>query len=1036
MNVAHLNPSTLALLTIMRYLLCLAFCLSVLPLDAKEIDFNRDIRPILSDKCVFCHGPDKEQRQADLRLDTGAGAFADLGDRAAIVPGDPEASELVKRITSTDEFEQMPPPDSKRSLSDDEKQLLIDWIKQGAEYQQHWSLIKPERPQLPPVKNPGWPKNAIDRFILRRLEAEGIPPSPPADKETLIRRVTLDLTGLPPTLEEIDAFLNDDSPSAYEKVVDRLLTSPRYGEHMAATWLDVARYSDSNGYQQERTRTMWPWRDWVIRAFNQNMPFDQFTIEQLAGDLLENPTRDQLVATGFNRNHMLNGEGGRIAEESRVNYVIDRVNTTSTTWLGLTMACCQCHDHKYDPLTQIEFYQFYDYFNHIDETGRVDAGGNANPVLDLPTESQLEREQQLRQQIADLQQSRQELMTPEKILAWETQLQKKLAKQESQSTWKTLIPQQFVSRNGQDHEIKTDGSIFLSGKNPDKDVYEVTTTISVSSLAGIRVEALHHDSFTNGGLARSDSGNFVLTGVEFVITQPDGEKLTPKIASAKAEFEQGNLTIEKAYDGNPATGWAVNNPGNMKLDRSAMFLFEKPVAVKEGATLTTTLKFESPHKFHQMNWFRLDATSDVDPALEEEESIPRQVIDALALEASERSDDLKKAVRDYYAKSAEEVVKFDQQIAKSKTDLNNHLKSYLETMVMRERKEPRETYRLQRGVWDNPDKSRQLAGNVPAVLPPVSSEAPSNRLTLARWLVSRENPLTARVTINRFWQQVFGTGLVKTVEDFGTQGESPSHPDLLDWLAVEFMESGWDIKHMMKLIVMSSTYRQSSKVTPEQVNRDPYNRLLARAPRYRLSSLALRDQALFLSGLLHEELGGDPVKPYQPEGVWLEMTLGKIKYEQDHGDDLYRRSIYIFWRRSVGPTMLFDSSARQVCTVKQSRTNTPLHALTLMNDITYVEAARKMAERVMPEGGETDQARLNYAFRLATSRHPTEQEQAALMSTLESVRQKLGSDENAVNELLSVGESPVDEQFDRAELAAYAATMNVILNLDEVLTRE
>lgn len=1020
----------------MRYLLCLTLCGLIAPVEAKEIDFNRDIRPILSDKCVFCHGPDKEQRQADLRLDTREGAFADLGERAAIVPGKPAESELVKRINSTDEFEQMPPPDSKRSLSKDEKQLLTDWIKQGAEYQQHWSLITPARPEPPSVTQTSWPKNEIDKFILNRLEAEGMHPSPRADKTTLIRRVTLDLTGLPPTLKEIDSFLKDDSPAAYEKVVDRLLASPRYGEHMAATWLDVARYSDSNGYQQERTRTMWPWRDWVIRAFNQNMPFDQFTVEQLAGDLLENPTRDQLIATGFNRNHMLNGEGGRIAEESRVNYVIDRVNTTSTTWLGLTMACCQCHDHKYDPVTQVEFYQFYDYFNHIDETGRVDAGGNAKPILDLPTASQSEREQQLRQQVGDLQKRRHELMTPEKILAWETQLQAKIGQEENQSPWKTLTPLQFVSKNGQDHEIKPDGSVFLSGKNPAKDVYKVTTKIPVSNLAGIRVEALHHDSFTNGGLARSDSGNFVLTDVGFVITQPNGEKLTPKIASAKAEFEQGSLTIEKAYDGNPATGWAVNNPSNMKIDRSAMFLFEKPVPLEEGATLTATLKFESPHKFHQMNWFRLDATSRSEPGLEDEGEIPRNVLAALAIEPSERSKELNKAVREYFATTAEEVVNLDQQITKTKTDLDNHRKNYLETMVMRERKDPRETYRLQRGVWDNPDKSQQLAGNVPAVLPPIPPEAPSNRLTLARWLVSRDNPLTARVTINRFWQQIFGTGLVKTVEDFGTQGDLPSHPELLDWLAVEFMESGWDVKHLMKLIVMSATYQQSSKVTPEQVNRDPYNRLLARGPRYRQSSLALRDQALFLSGLLHEKLGGEPVKPYQPEGVWLEMTLGKIKYEQDHGEDLYRRSIYIFWRRSVGPTMLFDSSARQVCTVKQSRTNTPLHALTMMNETAYVEAARKMAERVMHEGGKDDQSRLNYAFRLATSRHPSDQEQAALVKTLITVRQKLDDDQNAVDELLSVGESPVDEQFDRTELASYAATMNVILNLDEVLTRE
>ncbi|MDC0273315.1 PSD1 and planctomycete cytochrome C domain-containing protein [Planctomycetaceae bacterium] len=1007
-----------------------------MPIAAQEIDFNRDIRPILSDKCVFCHGPDKEKRQAVLRLDTQAGSLADLGGYAAIKPGDPDASALVKRILSTDEFEQMPPPDSKRSLSKEEKQLLIEWIKQGAIYQQHWSLVKPERPQLPKIDDQGWPENSIDHFILKKLTEREMLPSAHAERETLIRRVTLDLTGLPPTLEEVDTFLKDDSPNAYERVVDRLLKSPRYGEHMAATWLDVARYSDSNGYQQERTRTMWPWRDWVIRAFNENMPFDQFTIDQLAGDLLENPTRDQFVATGFNRNHMLNGEGGRIAEESRVNYVIDRVNTTSTTWLGLTMACCQCHDHKYDPITQVEFYQFYDYFNHIDETGRVDAGGNANPVLDLPTEPQLHREQELKQKVADLQSQRKNLFAAAKILAWEDRLRESIAADETPQVWQPLTPEQFRSQNKQTHEFKPDGSIFLSGKNPAKDVYEIQYPLAEGHLTGLRIDALHHDSFTNGGLARSDSGNFVLTDVSFKLTSSDGSEVSPKITSAKADFEQGSLTIEKAYDGNPNTGWAVNNPGKMKNDRSAMFLFESPVAVADKTTFKVSLKFESPHAFHQMNWFRLSASSITKPTLDGKNEIPAEVLAAFKMPPADRTAELKKALNEYYAKNANEVVALDQQIEKTKTSLTNHVKSYLETMVMKELEKPRETYRLQRGAWDNPDKSVRLAGGIPSVLPAMPENATPNRLALARWLVSRDNPLTARVTINRFWQQFFGAGLVKTVEDFGTQGESPSHPELLDWLAVEMMESGWDLKHMVKLIVMSATYQQSSKVTPKQLEFDPYNRFLGRGPRYRLSSLALRDQALFLSGLLHEQEGGKPVKPYQPEGVWLDMTLGKIKYEQDHGDDLYRRSIYIFWRRSVGPTMLFDSTARQVCTVKQSRTNTPLHALTMMNETAYLEAARNMAARVIKEGGDNDLARLGYAFRLATSRQPTEKEQEALVQALNQVRKKMEQDEKAVEQLLAIGESPVGENIDRTELAAYAAMMNLILNLDEVLTRE
>ncbi len=758
------------------------------------IDFDRHIRPILSDACYACHGPDKNARESNLRLDTRAGAFADLGGYRAIVPGRPEKSELIRRLESDDENEKMPPPAAHQKITPGQIELIRKWIAAGADWREHWSLIPPQRMPPPGVKHNAWPRNAIDAFILARLEREGLSPSPPARNETLLRRVTLDLTGLPPTLRELEAFLADDSPDAYEKVVDRLLASPRYGEHFALEWLDAARYSDSNGYQQERTRTLWPWRDWVARAFNSNMPYDQFTVEQLAGDLLPNPTTEQLVATGFHRNHMLNGEGGRIAEESRVEYVVDRVETTGTVWLGLTAGCARCHDHKFDPLTQKEFYGLYALFNSIDETGSVDRGGNANPVLPLPT--------------PDEQARRKKLETERKALEQE-----------------------------------------LKGAN-----------------------------------------------------------------------EEQKKDIQKQLDQN-------------------------------------------------------------------------------------------------------------------KKSLDGLNKSVLETMIMRERKDPRQTYRLKRGQWDQPDKSEEIPPGVPACFPPLPNEAPRNRLALAKWLVAPNHPLTARVAVNRAWQHFFGTGLVKTAEDFGTQGERPSHPELMDWLATEFAGQ-WDLKALHRLIVTSAAYRQSSHVTPKLQERDPENRLLARGPRFRLSSLALRDQALFLSGLFVEKQGGPPVKPYQPTGVWLDLTLGKIKYEQDHGDKLYRRSLYTFWRRSVGPTMFFDTPARQVCTVRQARTNTPLHALTLMDDITYLEAARLFAERLFNEAGDTPEDRLSWAFRLATSRYPTDKELKTLLSILETVRGKYQKDPTAAKQLLEVGEAPRDSSLNETELAAYTAVVNVILNLDEVLTKE
>jgi hypothetical protein len=791
--------------------------------QARPLAFNRDVRPILSDNCFACHGPDRSKRKARLRLDTPEG-----GQRV-VVPGSPRKSELIRRITATGRTH-MPPRKSGRQLTAKQVEVLTRWVEQGAQWEPHWAYVAPKRPDVPEVKDSAWVRNPVDRFILARLEAEGLRPSPEAARTTLIRRVTLDLTGVPPTPEEVDAFLNDRSPDAYERVVDRLLASPRYGERMALDWLDVARYADSNGYQQDLTRTLWPWRDWVIAAFNANMPFDQFTVEQIAGDLLPNATTRQKIATGFNRNHMLNGEGGRIPEESRVDYVVDRVDTTATVWLGLTLGCARCHDHKFDPFTQKDYYSLFAYFNNVAETGAVDRGGNANPVLRLITPQQTRQIEQAQKRVREL-----------------------------------------------ERELK---GVFSRPRPTPADAHRA------------------------------------------------------------------------------AVGALLRTPGPL-------------------AALTSPA------------WTAAD---------------------------SARGKDMRR------------------RLAKANGELSKLNRSVLEVMVMQERPTPRPTHVLIRGAYDK--YGEKVSPGVPQKLAPLPKGAPANRLGLARWLVSPANPLTARVAVNRAWQMLFGTGLVKTAEDFGVQGEPPSHPELLDWLATEFVRGGWDVKALHRLLVTSATYRQSSKLTPLLRERDAENRLLARGPRFRLSSHAIRDQALALSGLLVERLGGPPVRPYQPPGIWEEMSFGYIHYVQDHGPNLYRRSLYTFWRRTVGPPNLFDTPARQVCVVRPTRTNTPLQALVTLNDVTYAEAARVLAQRVMTRGGTTPEQRVDYTFRLATARHPTPRETSVLLNAYRRLLGQYQADRAAARKLVSAGEAPRDPNLDVSELAAYTGLATLVLNLDEALTKE
>ncbi|MCE9563566.1 MAG: PSD1 and planctomycete cytochrome C domain-containing protein [Planctomycetes bacterium] len=873
-------------------ILCIVALTSPVTAADPKVDFARDVLPILSDKCFQCHGPDEKARKADLRLDLKEEALK----APVIVAGKADASELVERLAPADPAELMPPVKSNKKLSAAEIATLKAWINQGAAWGQHWAFVKPERPKVPTINNPQFTiNNPIDAFIAQRLIREKLSQSPPAEKERLIRRVTLDLTGLPPTLEEVDAFLKDDSPQAYEKVVDRLLGSPRYGERMAWDWLDAARYADSNGYQGDGERTMWPWRDWVIRAFNDNMPYDRFTVEQLAGDLLPNPTKEQILATGFNRNHMINGEGGRIAEENRVEYVFDQAETTGTIWLGLTFTCSRCHDHKFDPISKRDYYSLFAYFNQSPVNG---GGGNGQtpPVIDFASPEQEKK------------------------------------RKEAQAAYDTLV---------------------------------------------IRI-----------------------------------------------------VPIER------------------KLREAGM------VKNKEGKYETT---------------------------------LPQLIESALRKGPNDRADQNYDELIKHFKDKEPEYVALLPNLRKAKQARDAAAQGVPKVMVMAELPAPRETFMFTRGDYQKKEgkvvpgtptfgkaeggrqKGDAAFGSVlgfSAFRLPPSAFPRENRLDLARWIVSPENPLTARVTVNRLWQTFFGIGLVKTTEDFGVQSERPSHPELLDWLAVEFQnptpnplpqgERGlnpappsfpgkgvggvgspqpWDVKHMVRLMVTSAAYRQSSVVTPELRERDPDNRLLARGARHRLPAWMIRDQALAASGLLTSTIGGPAVKPYQPAGIWEEATFGNKRYQQDKGDALYRRSLYVFWRRIVGPTMFFDAASRQTCSVKGTTTNTPLHALATLNDITYVEAARALAQLAMEKGGATDAERVAFAFRRVTARKPTDTQVKILVAGVEKQRVLFAEDKAAAATLLKTGDSPRNEKLDATDHAALTVVCSLILNLDEVLNK-
>ncbi|MCY3722147.1 MAG: PSD1 and planctomycete cytochrome C domain-containing protein [Candidatus Poribacteria bacterium] len=1258
--------------------LLVCFCLAVLGLPTASaehhetpqtpLNYNLDIRPILSDNCYACHGPDAKSRQANLRIDTKAGAFSEPSGYPVIVPGKPEESELHIRVTSNDDNYRMPPAGFNKTLTPEQIEAITQWIQEGAKWEEHWAFTTPVRPTPPAVEDGAWVRNPIDAFILSRLEKEGLHPANEADKRTLIRRLSLDLTGLPPTREEIHQFLADDSPEAYEKVIDAFMAKPEYGEHFGRFWLDVARYGDTHGLHLDNYREMWPYRDWVIEAFNQNMPFDQFTIEQLAGDLLPEPTLDQKIATGFNRCHVTTSEGGSIDEEYYVQYAIDRADTTSTVWMGLTVGCAQCHDHKYDPITQKEFYQLYAYFNNITEKAMDGNRKDSPPVVKLPTPEQEAELAAFDEQIAELD-TQTKAPIPEidaTQIAWENRIPR----------WTTLKPNSLYSKGDATLEVLEDNSILASGTNPEQEIYEIIAELPPGKWSAVRLEGLTHESLPESGFGRSSNGNVILTDFALFIApsvadseapaepestdtevnaetqaetgstveteaqaentptlETDAEDQTNsestdeawaevenetesvdtdapwtriQVVHAWADHEQAlgenNLegVVANAIDEKPETGWALDRKSE---NRQAIFLVAAPFGM-EGGRLKIRLKHEYDLRQKQLGRFRLALTdvptiypigskitlddwhaagpftaghgnlafykayepetkevntgdtyevdgktikwekqahwvdeqvhNDIvgensatylfrnivsvtqqkvllyigsndalkvwmngqellaknvqrDAAADQEQiqgtlkpgnnklllkvvnysgpsgfyfrmeseppMVPADIVDIAGISRGERETAQMEQIRDYYRQNITPDKTINENTKRAFGELKTLFADLSEvqgkrdtldasvttTLVMQEREEPRGAYVLARGEYQH--REEQVYPQTPAVLPAMPEDTAPNRFGFANWLLSPEHPLTARVTINRFWQNVFGMGIVETSEDFGTQGKPPVHPELLDWLATEFIASGWDVQGMLKLMLTSATYRQSAQVTPEKLERDADNLLLSRSSRYRLDAEIVRDNALALSGLLYPQIGGPSVKPPQPDGLWKAVGFtgsNTDTFVQDTGaDKIYRRSLYTFWKRTAPPPQMniLDAPSREACTIRRERTNTPMQALMLMNDPQFFEAARVFAERTIKEGGETPAARIAYIFEMATARLPKPKEEALLLKTFQAHYAELETDPEAAKALIAVGESPPDETLDAVEVAAWTMIANLILNLDEVLNK-
>ncbi|MEX2173090.1 MAG: PSD1 and planctomycete cytochrome C domain-containing protein [Pirellulaceae bacterium] len=1014
--------------------------------NEEKIDFQRQIRPLLADKCFACHGRDAKHREGSLRLDERAGALTggDSGE-PAIVDGQPEKSELVRRILATEASERMPPPESKKSLTADEKELLRRWIAAGAEYEDHWAFAAPVRPVLPTVKNQAWPKNDIDRFVLARLERERLAPSPAADDLTLLRRLTLDLTGLPPTVAEIDAF-QASGERAIPAAIDRLLASPHYGERWGRIWLDGARYADSDGYEKDKPRFVWSYRDWVVGALNRDLPYNQFVVEQIAGDLLPNATQDQIVATGFLRNSMINEEGGVDPEQFRMEAMFDRMDALGKSMLGLTIQCCQCHDHKYDPFTQEDYYRVFAFLNDTHEAN----------VAVYPPDQLMQRADLLRQ-IGELETGLQHQSPDwqEQMAAWEDSIRG------NQPEWTVVSPEPEVS-GGQKHYVLDDGSILAQGYAPTKHTTEFVVTTTAENITAVQLEMLNDPNLPLGGPGRSILGTCALSEFRLEAGPADGsgkmeevklsgatadvnpaEKELDAIFADKSKKRRVTGPIEYALDQKDETAWGIDiGPGRSNVPRKAVFTLEKPLSLSGGAKLKFRLTQNhggwnsDDNQNNNLGRFRLSVTT---AGQAQADPVPAGVRKVLDSPKDQRSPAQIAAVFSYWRTTVPEWSAVNAQIEALWKQHPPGTSQY--TLAARD--EPRKTHLLDRGDFLKPTK--EVRPGTPGFLHSLSAENPT-RLDFARWLVDERSPTAARSIVNRVWQAYFGIGLVGTSEDLGMQGEAPSHPELLDWLVVQFMQDGWSLKKLHKLIASSATYQQSSRIPAELLARDPDNRLLARGPRFRVGAEAVRDIALTASGLLNPKLAGPPVYPPAPDFLFVPpASYGPKVWNEAQGDDRYRRAIYTFRFRSVPYPVLevFDAPNGEVSCVRRTRSNTPLQALASLNEPLFLECARALAMRVLTEGGATDGQRLAHAFRCCTARVPDEIESTALLSLLSKQTERFAQPDAKPWDLAAndpandpANPPPLPDGATPAQLAAWTAVSRVLLNLDETITKE
>jgi hypothetical protein len=1019
----------------------LAFaCLVVNVASAEQIDFNRDVKPILSDKCYACHGPDAGQRQgggADgLRFDTKQGAFEDLGGYFSLVPGDLEESELVRRIRSSDPDEIMPPSDHRKSLSDTEKQTLIKWVEQGAVWSRHWAYAAPNS-----ERRAGG--NWIDAIVVQQLAQRGIKPSPRATKRVLVRRAFFDLIGLPPSPAEVERFVEDHREGAWENLIDRLIVSPHFGERMAIYWLDLVRYADTVGYHGDQDVSVSPYRDYVINAFNSNMPFDQFTREQLAGDLLPDPTRDQLIASGYNKLGMMSAEGGAQPKEYLTKYASDRVRTASTVWLGSTLGCAECHDHKFDPFTQSDFYRFASFFADIKERGLysgANADGNWGPTIEVPDDELETLLLPIEASIAELRKSYEEADVAAAQHEWEAGLLGG-----DNKDWQTLQVQEASALHETKLDVQEDASILASGPNGGTNTYTIKAATTLTEITGLRIEVLSHDSLPAKGPGRAANGNFVLSELKLATVDPDGDRTASSLKFSKAEatFEQADgksnpyrgWKAAAVIDGDAkgsSWGWAVM-PQFGKAHQLVAQL-EQPLVSDQPIELSIDVEQNHTNPGHTIGRFRLSVTGGevrIDPLRQ----LPEEIQKLLASDDADRTEAQRSQLTAHYRTLAPELVDLRKSLEAAEKERAAVKKQHTRTTLITKRIEPREMRVLPRGNWmDN--SGEVVEPGVPHFLPPLQTDRRATRLDLAGWLTSDDNPLTARVFVNRLWKICFGTGLYKTLDDIGFQGEFPTHPQLLDELALEFSGS-WNVKQTLKLIVMSETYQQSSLAPGDLAEFDPYNRLLARQSRFRIDAELIRDNALAVSGLLIRDIGGRSVKPYQPSGLLRHLNFPARTYKHDSGVDQYRRGVYTHWQRQfLHPAMKsFDAPPREECTAERARSNTPLAALVLLNDPSYVEAARVFAEQILESDAATDEERVDALFNSALSRSPNQREKEILTALVASQRKRYSAAPDDAAAVVSVGERPVADGVDTVELASLLSATRAVFNMHEFITR-